>query len=64
MQKNVDYQLDDYKEMNATYWPFIRKIGAMFNISGNVTLSTLSTLNSNLECDSSVGRPMPKDFTD
>ena len=35
----------------------------MFNISGNVTLSTLSSLNSDLECDRYLGRPLPKDFT-
>lgn len=34
----------------------------MFNISGNVTLSTLSSLNSDLECDRYLGRPLPKDF--
>ena len=34
----------------------------MFNISGTVTLSTLSSLNSDLECDRYLGRPLPKDF--
>lgn len=35
----------------------------MFNISGNVTLATLSSLNSDLECDRYLGRPLPADFT-
>lgn len=60
--KNVELQLDEYKEMNQTYWPFIRRMANMFNISGNVTLSTLSTLNSDLECDRYLGRPLPADF--
>lgn len=62
-QKNVELQLEDYKEMNTTYWPFMRRMGAMFNISGNITLATLSALNSDLECDRYLGRPLPADFT-
>lgn len=50
--------------MNLTYWPFIQRMGKMFNISGNVTLATLSTLNSDLECDRYLGRPLPSEFTE
>mgnify|MGYP001315030872 CR=1 FL=1 len=57
-------QLDAYKEMNMTYWPFIKRMANIFNISGNVTLSTMSSLNSGLECDRYIGRPLPKDFTE
>lgn len=46
-----------------TYYPFVRRMANMFNISGNVTLSTLSSLNSDLECDRYLGRPLPSDFT-
>ncbi len=60
----MQIQLDDYKEMNTTYYPFIRRMATMFNISGNVTLSTLSSLNSDLECDRYLGRPLPKDFNE
>lgn len=34
--------------MNITYWPFIRRMSTIFNLTGNVTLSTLSSLNSDL----------------
>lgn len=50
--------------MNMTYYPFIRRMATMFNISGNVTLSTMSSLNSQLECDRYIGRPLPKDFNE
>lgn len=39
-------------------------MATMFNISGNVTLSTMSSLNSQLECDRYIGRPLPKDFNE
>lgn len=62
VNKNIQLQLDEYKSMNMTYYPFIRRMATMFNISGNVTLSTMSSLNSQLECDRYIGRPLPKDF--
>ena len=34
--------------MNTTYWPFIKKMTNLFNLTGNVTLSTLEALNSDL----------------
>lgn len=49
--------------MNLTYWPFINRMATLFNISGNVTLATMSTLNSDLECDRYLNRPLPSDFT-
>lgn len=48
VNKNIQLQLDDYQEMNLTYYPFLRRMANMFNISGNVTLSTMASLNSQL----------------
>lgn len=31
--------------MNMTYYPFIRRMATMFNLTGNVTLSTIASLN-------------------
>lgn len=63
MNKNVELQIETYREMNLTYWPFLKKIATIFNISGNVTLATLSTLNSDIECSIYNGRPLPPEFT-
>ena len=63
MNRNIELQLDDYKEMNMTYWPFIRRITTIFNLTGNVTLGTLSTLNSDIECSIYNGKALPPDFT-
>lgn len=49
--------------MNVTYWPFIRKMANMFNLTGNVTLSTMATLNSDIDCDQYLGRKIPANFT-
>jgi hypothetical protein len=38
-------------------------MATIFNLTGNVTLSTLSTLNSDLECDLYQGKTLPPDFT-
>lgn len=59
-QKNIELQKDAYDEMNMTYWPFMKRMSNIFNITGNVTLSTLSSLNQDLECDLYQGRALPK----
>lgn len=46
--------------MNMTYYPFIQRMATMFNLSGNVTLETLASLNGNLDCDRYLNRPLPK----
>lgn len=62
-QKNIELQKDAYDEMNMTYWPLMKRMSNIFNITGNVTLSTLSSLNQDLECDLYQGRALPKQFT-
>lgn len=49
--------------MNVTYWPFIRKMANMFNLTGNVTLSTLASLNGDVDCDQYLGKKLPPNFT-
>ena len=51
MDRNIQEQLDEYKEMNTTYWPFIKRMSMMFNLTGNVTLGTISNLNADVDCD-------------
>lgn len=63
MDKNIQVQLDEYREMNTTYWPFIRRMAALFNLTGNVTLGTISNLNAGVDCDQHLGRPLPANFT-
>lgn len=41
MNRNIEAQLDEYREMNITYFPFIKKMTDLFNLTGNVTLGTL-----------------------
>lgn len=41
MQKNIELQMDIYRAMNMTYWPFIRKMSNIFNLTGNVSINTL-----------------------
>lgn len=63
VQRNIEIQILDYKEMNTTYLPFIRKMTEIFNLTGNVTLGTMSSLNGALECDRFLGRPLPDSLT-
>lgn len=49
--------------MNMTYWPFLRRMTTMFNLTGNVTLSTLASLNGDIDCDQYLGRKIPSGFT-
>lgn len=62
-EKNIQLQLDEYKEMNTTYWPFIKRMSTVFNLTGNVTLATLSSLNGAVDCDQYLARPLPQNFT-
>lgn len=61
--KNIELQLDEYKEMNTTYWPFIKRMSSIFNLTGNITLGTLSNLNGAIDCDQYLARPIPSNFT-
>jgi hypothetical protein len=64
VQKNIDQQIDVYKQMNTTYWPFITKMTSIFNLTGNVTLGTISSLNGNIECALYRGKQSPINDTD
>lgn len=63
MDRNIQVQLDEYREMNVTYWTFIRRMDTLFNLTGNVSLGTISTLNADVDCDQHLGRPLPANFT-
>lgn len=66
MNKNINYQSDTYKEMNITYYPFLKRMSTVFNISlPTMNFSKTSSLYDTLTVDKYLGRPMPsKDFTD
>ena len=52
--------------MNLTYYPFLRKMAAVFNISAStMNLSKISSLYDTLTVDKYLGRPMPEyNFTE
>jgi hypothetical protein len=33
IEKNINVQLSTYKEMNITYYPFLKKVAQIFNVS-------------------------------
>jgi hypothetical protein len=41
MQKNIEQQIDAYRAMNMTYWPFMMRMANIFNLTGNITLATM-----------------------
>lgn len=63
--KNIRLQIEDYKEMNITYFPFMKKMSAMYNISlESMNFSKLSSLFDTLTVDKFLGRPLPSDMLD
>ena len=50
--------------MNSTYYPFMKRMAQMFNLTGNVTLSTLQSLHGAVQIDMHLNKPLPADFTD
>lgn len=50
--------------MNNTYYPFIKKMIPLFNLSTNATLETIEVLSGDLEVDEHLGRKFPANFTD
>ena len=49
--------------MNMTYWPFIKRMTQLFNLTGNVTLSTMQSLHQAVQIDLHLNRPLPSNFT-
>ena len=64
INKNIELQMNDLKEMNITYWPFVKKMSSVFNLTGDVTLATVAGLNSDLDCDRFLNRPIPEELTE
>lgn len=52
--------------MNLTYYPFLKKMGGVFNITpSQMNFSKISSLYDTLTVDKYLGRPMPKEnFTE
>lgn len=52
--------------MNLTYFPFLRRMAAVFNVPlSNMNFSVLSSIYDTLTVDRSLGRPMPQEnFTE
>jgi hypothetical protein len=65
-EKNINYQIETYREMNLTYYPFLKRMASVFNISmNNMNFSVLSSIYDTLTVDRFLGRPMPKqNFTE
>ena len=63
IKKNVERQQSIYDEMNATYWPFLKKMTQVFNLTGTVTLSTMQSLHGAVQIDLHLNKPLPADFT-
>ncbi len=49
--------------MNLTYYPFMKKMGNMFNFT-TFNFSMMTKLYDTLLVDKYLGRPMPPSFTD
>ncbi len=65
VQHNVNIQKPGYDEMNATSYPFFKKMSQMFNINLSImNFSRISSLYDTLTVDKYLGRPLPDDFTD
>lgn len=50
--------------MNLTYYPFLKKTAEVFNLTGNVTLQTVSSLFDTLIVDKYMGRKLPDGYTE
>lgn len=50
--------------MNVTYTPFIKRVSQIFNLTGNVSFSTIAALTSNIENSLHLGNPLPDGFSD
>jgi len=55
-------QMETYKEMNLTYYPFMKKMGNLFQFK-TLNFSAMIGLYDTLAVDDSLGRPMPSGFT-
>ena len=47
----------------TTYKPIITKVTNIFNLTGNVTLSTVAALTGDIEVGLHLGKPLPDNFT-
>lgn len=61
---NNQYQLEDYKEMNLTYWPLMKKLETAFNVSGGMNFSKTSSIADSLIVDRFLGKPLPPQLTE
>lgn len=60
LQYNENLQLDFYKEMNLTYYPFLKRMTAVFNIPlSAMNFSKITNLYDTLTVDDYLGRPFP-----
>jgi hypothetical protein len=50
--------------MNLTYYPFIKKVAQLFNLSSNTTFPTLSSLFDTLVVDKYLGKAVPNGMTE
>jgi hypothetical protein len=50
--------------MNTTYYPFMKKVKQVFNITTDFTFQNLSSLCDTLTVDRYLGRSLPSGFTE
>lgn len=63
-QKNINSQLSTLNEMNLTYYPFMKKVTNIFNVSSDkINFWTMSSICGVLNCDQYLGKPFPETFT-
>ena len=49
--------------MNSTYYPFMKRMGDLFNLTGAVTLNTMQSLHGAVQIDQHLNKPLPSGFT-
>lgn len=55
---------DMVNEMNATYYPFFKKLSPMYNFTlSTATFYTMLRVWDCVNVDNYLGRPLPKNFT-
>jgi len=60
LDRNVARQINTYNEMNITYYPFLKRMAQVFNVSQNqMNFQVIQYLYDTLTVDKSLGRPMP-----